>query len=905
MSSTLRLFLCLVLLVLSGSPRLLTTPAQAPAELIARFAALTTADARAAMLKEHPVLAEPASRTALSQHADDLRQSNLPAAYAAYNSLLWLGRTLKDDRTIVPGLTGLGIVEAQRGDLLTGTKLLLQAQQVAEPLNDPSALQPALANLAITYRRLGDLDAAEASANHALSLALAMKRQEPESRVYNTLGLIAAGRGQLTTALDYFTRSLELKEDDGGRGTREIANTLSNMGALYSEVGDYDQAHVYFQRALKTVDRPGAEWESSTATQLSNAGNALLVLGKRVEARAAFDRALALAERAKDGLTYTAVLYNMGNLSRDEGRLDDAIDFHRRALEIRAQGGNRLSQIESLSELTRLMLARGAVDEASALVNQSLALAEAAGVPAGVARAQVFRGEVLEAQGRPDEALAAYEAAIQAVEMLRDQAIGGSQGRQVFLSWRLAPYLGVAALHAKAGRGFDALLSIERARARTLLDIMSVGRPVARSLTADEQVRERTLDAAVVSASTLLTTARGARVPNQARVAQLEAALAAARRERQTFLDQLEAARPDLKLARGAAPLLSRDHLTTLLPAGTAVAEFVIEPARTWVYLIKAGPDGPDIRVHGLSADANTLTALADRFADQVATRDLGFNATSRQLYATLFGPHEAWLEGVRHLILVPDGALWRVPFQALQSARGQYLIERTAVSYTPSLSALDVLRSRQQQRSRTAAPFLLALGDPDLATASAPTRLPEAVREVEAIGRLYGRGRSAVFVGANASESALRANISRAQVVHVATHGVLEDVSPMYSHLVLAGDDGRLDARELVALDIPAELVVLSACETARGKVGGGEGIIGLSWSLFAAGASTAVVSQWAVDSASTTTLMIGFHGQLLGRGGSRLTAPHALRASALAIMRDPRYRHPFYWAGFIAIGA
>ena len=166
------------------------------------------------------------------------------------------------------------------------------------------------------------------------------------------------------------------------------------------------------------------------------------------------------------------------------------------------------------------------------------------------------------------------------------------------------------------------------------------------------------------------------------------------------------------------------------------------------------------------------------------------------------------------------------------------------------------------------------------------------------------------MFVDAAATERSFRGAIGNASVLHVATHGVLDDSNPMYSHLKLAagettgsGADGRLEAWELMDLDINADVAVLSACQTASGAIGGGEGVVGLSWALIAAGASTAVVSQWEVDSASTTSLMIHFHQRLLERAAGRTTSD-ALREAAVALRKDPKFRHPFYWAGFIVIG-
>jgi CHAT domain-containing protein len=132
-----------------------------------------------------------------------------------------------------------------------------------------------------------------------------------------------------------------------------------------------------------------------------------------------------------------------------------------------------------------------------------------------------------------------------------------------------------------------------------------------------------------------------------------------------------------------------------------------------------------------------------------------------------------------------------------------------------------------------------------------------------------------------------------------------------MYSQIVLAhaegdtNEDGLLEAWEIMNLELKADLVVLSACETARGRVGAGEGMIGLSWALFVAGCPTTVVSQWKVESASTTELMVAFHQNLkAGNRGLRMAKAEALRQAALRVMKMNAYRHPFYWAAFVVIG-
>jgi CHAT domain-containing protein len=182
---------------------------------------------------------------------------------------------------------------------------------------------------------------------------------------------------------------------------------------------------------------------------------------------------------------------------------------------------------------------------------------------------------------------------------------------------------------------------------------------------------------------------------------------------------------------------------------------------------------------------------------------------------------------------------------------------------------------------------------------------IPEAEDEVRALRRLYGAANSTVYLGAQATEEALKAGIASPDVVHVAAHAILDDRRPIFSNILLSPsgeDDGVLEAWEVRDLRLRADLVVLSACHTGRGRITPGEGVVGLAWAFFAAGARTLVVSQWAVESSSTARLMVEFHRRLARPGTSK---PEALRQAALSLLARPRTRHPRYWAPFVAVGA
>jgi CHAT domain-containing protein len=264
---------------------------------------------------------------------------------------------------------------------------------------------------------------------------------------------------------------------------------------------------------------------------------------------------------------------------------------------------------------------------------------------------------------------------------------------------------------------------------------------------------------------------------------------------------------------------------------------------------------------------------------------------------------------------------LWDLPFQALLNSKNRFVVEEASVSFTPSLTVLREMRKgRKSPDVDLSSAKLLALGNPllgsqTLSRAALSLRegqfnpLPEAEQEVRALSRLYGASRSDVYIGAEAREDRIKSEAGGARILHFATHSVLNNASPMYSHLALAGggtkEDGLLEAWELMQLDLKADLAVLSACETARGRIGAGEGMIGLSWAFFIAGVRTTVVSQWRVEAASTRDLMVSFHGDLISTSGKTKTSKaEALRRSSLKLMKNAQTAHPFYWAGFVLVG-
>ncbi|MFT5143651.1 MAG: CHAT domain-containing protein, partial [Thalassolituus oleivorans] len=282
----------------------------------------------------------------------------------------------------------------------------------------------------------------------------------------------------------------------------------------------------------------------------------------------------------------------------------------------------------------------------------------------------------------------------------------------------------------------------------------------------------------------------------------------------------------------------------------------------------------------------------------------------ARQLYDILVEPAAEWLAAASEVIVVPDGALNYVPFEALTARDGSYLVEGAAFSYAQSASVL-----RQLIKEPKAQPTmeLLAIGDPAFGGAlesgflrSEPlTRLPFSGAEASGIAALFPAGSAQVLLAEAATEEAVTSALASEtyRFVHFATHGLVNDDRPDYSGLALAGSgtDALLQASEIFNLKIDAEMVVLSACETGLGQLVKGEGMVGLTRAFMYAGAPSVAVSLWSVSDQSTSTLMQSLYGALQDPSSTKSAA---LRSAKLALLRDESTAHPFHWAPFILVG-
>jgi len=891
---------------------------------------------------------------------------NYSRARAAFTAAAEIAGRLDDKGAIGYAEKSLGVIFMRTGDYAQTQLHCQKSLKLAEELDDRVLTAHALNCIGAAQILAGDPAAALASYQRALVFAESAPENPILARILTNLGAVLGEQGQYVQAREYLHRASLLLERSGdfraqARAVRAlgivwrnednyslameyyqkalalagkandqnlVSYLLTDIGDVFNEMGNFPEALDYFRRSIAMAEQQGAK--GGLAWMLETTANVEKHEDQDAAALRDYDKALTLARESNDKNRMAAVLWDLGEFHNLRGNYTAALDFHLRSLALAEELGFQKSVNKAGYSVSLDYYRQGNFEKALEFADRALSGARSIGDREELLWASTYAGMASRALGQPDRARAAFEEAIATAESMRLDLPGGAQERPRFFGDRITPYQEMVAMLVEQKQGSQALKFAEQAKGKALLDLLQGGSvQITKAMTAEERRQEAQAQAQLVLLNRQIEAGRAMPAPDQAKVVQLKSDLEKARVQYSEFRASLYAAHPELQTQRGQIEPISLKDASELLPdSRSALLEFVVGTEKTYLFVLtsNARGDGAPLEVYSINITAKELADEAEQFRRQLSARDLQFGASAARLYDLLLRPAQARLSGVSSLLIVPDGPLWNLPFQALRPRPGHYLLEDCAISYAPSLTILrqmERLRLQHAAASPTAkAHTLLAMGNPVLSsTTSAHAKLtyrderlaplPEATREVKTLESLYGRQQSQVFVGSEATEDRFKAQAGEFKILHLATHGLLNDSNPMYSHLLLSpgnsNEDGLLEAREIMELDLHADLAVLSACETARGQITPGEGVIGLSWAFFVAGVPATVVSQWSVESSSTADLMLAFHRNLKiehTSGSSSVSTARALQRAELQLLHTPRYAHPFYWAGFIVMG-
>jgi CHAT domain-containing protein len=873
-------------------------------------------------------------------HFVSFDRGDLVAARAQLDEAMALRLLIGDSRGAAADMNSLGLLAWEVGDLAGARRDFEAALDLNRREGRVEVAARNQENLAALAGLEGDFPRALALYGEALATYRRREAWPDVADVLWGLGQLEARRGDYPRARDRFAEALSIYERSGPV-MDAVALRLELAGAL-AAMGDV-------QGAIDEVRRAEDEAASSDAPAEVRAGTALtradlfVALNTLTEAAQQYGLAERLYAEVGDVGGQAEARQGLGLLllvRKDYARAEQLLTGAARAQEAnenargaaltrtllvearREQGdveGARALLREVVAELERLgdpvaqAFALGVFGdtEASAgmpLVADSLyaaAMRRIEGRPASGVRWRLHLGRALAARatGSLDVAARELRSAVEEVE----RTAGGlalAERRAAYRADKAEVYAQLALTERMRGRLAAAFEATERLRARETLELLQQGRKappagIAGDLTAREQDLRATIAELTREVEPMETNLQLVRAPRPSNAS-------AAAFER---LTQLRDAYAELLLeirerAPREAELLMpraadwRDVARRLTP-GTVLVEYLVTDSGSVAFVVT--PD--TLAVVDLGIRRRDLARLIEFSRALIEGRprpdDTQWRGPLRRLHDYLIAPAEdaGLLTSANRLVLVPHAELHYLPFAALVDRRGSFLLKRYAIGFAPSASVWLALGDRP---TRSSSGSVLAL-------APRPEALPGSSREVAAVARL-APGRTSVLRGSDASEAALRRMAGDYDVLHLATYGFLNKRNPLFSSVDLAaggGHDGRLEVHEVFGLQLAADLVVLSACQTGLGSgaladVPEGDDWVGLTRAFLHAGADRVVATLWTVeDEASASLLQHFFEARALGTDDMT-----ALADAQRRLLREPGTSHPFHWAGVVLVG-
>jgi CHAT domain-containing protein len=651
-------------------------------------------------------------------------------------------------------------------------------------------------------------------------------------------------------------------------------------GLIWWTLGDNKRALLELREALAKAAKLAVR-RDEVATTLNNIGLVQRESGAYREALATLDKALAIDRELG---SRWAMAYDLRNLAQTDLKMGKP----EKAVERLKEAGPMADEIGDQVNLAKIALAQGDAeaaigDKAAALASYRRALQAADAMLLREVRWRALFGiaRLQQAAGDTDAAVASYGQAIDTVEGLRAE-IRLDQLKDGFLANKMDLYAGLVGLLVDLHRGDEAFAVAERSRARNLIDILGRQR-LSLAGAVDQQLydRQNRLKEQIQEQEGLALQA------TEAKDRQMYAqALEGLRADYQDLLLEIERRRPELLNLIKVEPVSLRDIRQQLEP-GVVLLSYYQLPERLLCWRLERERSSLFI----LPVTARELSETIAGYRRMLQNLE-PLEQESRALYDQLLAKPLAGMSQPKALGIIPHGALHYLAFATLSDGR-DYVVDRQQLFYLPAASVLPYTLSRRRPEKNLK---VLAIGNPDLGDSALD--LPFAEREAATLRWNYPQ--VTTLLRERATESWVREHIGEFGIVHLASHGEFDPINPLFSAIRLTPDrkaNGKLQADEVFGLNITADLVVLSACQTGLGDIRGGDDVVGLNRAFIFAGTHALMSSLWRVSDVSTAILMKQFY-----REYARGDKAGSLRKAMLHVKN--RYPHPGYWGAFVLTG-
>ncbi len=706
----------------------------------------------------------------------------------------------------------------------------------------------------------------------------------------------AAISGQLQTAISHANKSFEMAEK--ARDPYWQANAAKRLAIVYRRLGQYAKTTEWLERGIEIVKKaPTSEAkERLRASLYSELGLGLLRSGKTEEAIDYISYSLQILEsqfwfrkRARYRPefilnTISSIVGTIGSLGsayQSASNTEETIKTYEKGLSFIKENGLK-TQLEGsfYRGLGQAYLGKKDFARARENLNKALEIAESIRDAGVVQQASSQIGDLLRQTQKPSEAIPYYKKAIESIESTRS-LLESEEFRSSFFENKRETYSGMILAYLENKNTEEAFSYSERARSRAFLDILGSKVQLAHGSLLEE---ERALQAKI-SALQAMMAGQDVGTPDSS---ELRKDLEAAQKSYNDFLARVRKENKEQASLMNVEPLTLKQVQELLDPGVTMLEYFVTEQGiLLWVV------EKDRLQFARLPLGRKELVSKVSSLRENVFQpgEKEKFRASSQELYKLLIEPALQHILG-KELLIIPHDVLHYLPFQALLSSQGNYLIQDYSIYYLSSASLMQFTK----EKKRAGGEQTLVMGNPSLGDLAYNLRFAE--REAREVARIFPK--SEVYVGAQASKPRAVSLSPNFDMLHFAVHAELNEDDPISSALLLTGegkDDGRLKVGEIFSLNLKAAMVVLSACETGLGRLSNGDELIGLTRAFIYAGTPSIVTTLWKVNDRASYELMREFYQHLKTTKKSK-----ALRQAQLKTMKE--FPEPFYWAAYELTG-
>jgi len=753
------------------------------------------------------------------------------------------------------------------------------------------------------------------------------------------LGLVYSNQANYHKALRYFYQAWRLSQETNN--VEWQPSWLSDVAGVYKKLGDYDKAIELYEKAIAQAQRTSGE---TLVLYLVGA------IATAYKGKGDFVKALEYYEsgvRIQTSEFQSEWLIDMGVIYQALGQQDEAFEAYAKARQINKEFGYPRIEAIALNQLGRLYGDLSEFDLSTAYLEQALEIGQTIAEPPIVWESYVGLASNLEKQVRLEQSMHYYALAISEIDKVRSQLYSENY-RAEFIVRHLEIYEKfinlLLRLHDEnPDKGYDrrAFNYAQERTASSMLDMLANNaRLVSKGIDEAALARKSSIEKELQKIQSSISKEVSKDNLDQRILDSLHVELTKIRNRHEEIREEILTNYPAYASLTGEAVTLTIEEIQEKVLADDQVLlQYLLCEKESFLFIL----DKHSMTVERIGAPRvnieKKIVELTKPLRETASLTNIKFDLElARELYDILVAPASKFLQKRQHLLIIPDGILYYLPFEALVTDVNQgttkkdiwyasygdaeYLIERNPISYVPSVSVLQHLNKRQMTKQSDVE--LLAFGNPNYYSISEDEKqllssldwnfspLRYSMDEISGIGKLFKNRR--LLLGAEATEENVKSLSQNSNILHFSVHGLLDARQPLYSALVLSQDqdeteDGFLQAYEIYNLDLNADLVTLSACETGLGRLQRGEGIIGLTRAFMYAGARSVMLSLWKVHDESTTEFMTAFYQNWRKKGVSHV---EALRYTKLQLMKKTAemdgqkisYAHPFFWAPFVITG-